>query len=419
MTKITHTEHRRTRAAETKKQAGRATGWRRGGHWAAALLLLLAGAANLSAATTYSVQKVTFPNQGILPNSPLTPVLRISRTYTTEIETSTTTYPNDATITVRVYVRGPENGTRNWDFANIIKSVRLVRGSHLHEQISTGDTVGVPAAGDGTITNVVWAEGNDTILATNNFEGGEGFYRMTLTFNTTTNGEVDDDDRTGTTSVTKDDVYWVLFDTNEIVQYDDYYAASINSVRPLTGVEAISDANEPSKKWWGMQEFRLDLEDTSQASYGGLVHPGITFYTEEFKYYASKTSSPTTVSEFRADEIHPEASVVDMIPHRSDTANSQKAGPNLLQFFDGSDMGKVLQRYNGYPPYLLTEYLNSQIKYFTFMNMEFYEDVLDTTQRTINQGLAIGENQQELMGLNDPYPVLGINAAGVLWGERV
>ena len=71
--------------------------------------------------------------------------------------------------------------------------------------------------------------------------------------------------------------------------------------------------------------------------------------------------------------------------------------------------------HGGYPSKLFETYINSQVKYYTVNGPEFYQPVEGGTQ-VQNSNQAFIETPDtanpELMPLNEPYPVLGLNLAG-------
>ncbi|MFA6816435.1 MAG: hypothetical protein WCS73_09085, partial [Lentisphaeria bacterium] len=100
--------------------------------------------------------------------------------------------------------------------------------------------------------------------------------------------------------------------------------------------------------------------------------------------------------------ITAEAHAVDMMPMKNNTSD----------FTTSNLVGN-----SGYPPYDITDYLNSQLKYYTVNGLAFIEPSDDASKELFRTKEAVGDVQQELMGLNDPYPILGLNIAGTNGNE--
>ena len=99
-----------------------------------------------------------------------------------------------------------------------------------------------------------------------------------------------------------------------------------------------------------------------------------------------------------------DAEVVDVTPFASYTS----------KYWTSLDpMSGMVPSREGYPAELWEVYLNSQLKYNTVNGLEFYEATGNQLNDLIEMMTVMPDTKNpELMPLNEPYPVLGLNVAG-------
>ncbi|MFA6931450.1 MAG: hypothetical protein WCT05_14085, partial [Lentisphaeria bacterium] len=190
---------------------------------------------------------------------------------------------------------------------------------------------------------------------------------------------------------------------------------------PISDIIFTEGVNETTTFWIAVQTASvpgktLDEKKTFGILTGSEDTRAVLEFNANLGSYAPSAATPTGSANATdpdgengrtADLLTCEAHVVDLLAYPTDSSDYYTSFG--ITIGPGND---------GFPPASHDDYLNSLVKYFTVNAMEFYKPTGNQVTDGQSALAAIGEAQRELMGLNTPFAVLGLNVASLRGDEN-